>query len=294
MNKPVIACLILSVGCEPTDTPYDSDGDRLSDTEEVSLGTDPMKTDTDQDGVDDLAEVTWTHTDPLLADTDGDGALDGFELEYDLDPLDAASHPYTMGWPMALPEDKAAIVPPFPVAYVVDGETILNIQIYDELSEHFQIYDYTSTAKPNLFVLFRLFSDIPDNNTEFRWANGDTTTSGTGATPATWIRDLAEEGRVNVAMVTSAPASGVPGVDPPSSSDLVEQCYIPTPTFGCFADVTLQLFHHFRQPPTAAWVLVDDRMVVRSITFDPYRREHFDHLESTLAGMLNYTPPPDE
>ncbi len=67
--------------------PTDSDGDGLSDEEEVALGTDPLDPDTDGDGLDDGAEVA-AGTDPLDPDTDGDGVSDGEEVTLGTDPLD--------------------------------------------------------------------------------------------------------------------------------------------------------------------------------------------------------------
>ncbi len=64
----------------------DADGDGVPDKDpglpfdEVRLGTDPSKKDTDGDGLSDLAEVTagtFHGADPLKADTDGDGVRDG-------------------------------------------------------------------------------------------------------------------------------------------------------------------------------------------------------------------------
>ena len=60
------------------------DGDGLSDTKEAELGTDPTKTDTDNDGLSDGEEYypgeDGFKTNPLVNDTDGDGLLDGQEL----------------------------------------------------------------------------------------------------------------------------------------------------------------------------------------------------------------------
>ena len=64
----------------------DSDGDGLTDTEEVALGTDPWKTDTDGDGLGDFDEVE-IGTEPLSADTDGDGIPDGWEVDKGLNPI---------------------------------------------------------------------------------------------------------------------------------------------------------------------------------------------------------------
>jgi hypothetical protein len=76
----------------------DDDDDGKSDSQEKILGTDPLKADTDGDGIYDSVELTavgstiqlygvftvgiydGTGTDPLLSDTDGDGLLDGVEF----------------------------------------------------------------------------------------------------------------------------------------------------------------------------------------------------------------------
>ena len=58
-----------------------ADGDGLSDSEELSLGTNPCLADTDGDGISDAAELSFG-TNPSLADTDGDGLSDGVELGY--------------------------------------------------------------------------------------------------------------------------------------------------------------------------------------------------------------------
>lgn len=97
----------------------DSDGDGLSDTSELGLGTDPDNPDTDGDGIWDGSErcefvnqsdpticdtITqlpgqdnyfgWTNTNPLLADSDGDRINDNVELDGtygNLDPSNADS-----------------------------------------------------------------------------------------------------------------------------------------------------------------------------------------------------------
>nr|WP_236673441.1 Ig-like domain-containing protein [Comamonas sp. JC664] len=70
---------------DPTPATYswtvatDSDGDGLTDAEEIALGTDPNNPDTDGDGLPDGIEVLVAGTDPLDDDTDDDGILDGNE-----------------------------------------------------------------------------------------------------------------------------------------------------------------------------------------------------------------------
>ena len=64
----------------------DSDGDGLSDEEELTLKTNPNIIDTDNDGLSDYEEVYIYSTDPLNPDTDGDTYLDGTEVESGYDP----------------------------------------------------------------------------------------------------------------------------------------------------------------------------------------------------------------
>lgn len=59
----------------------DADRDGLTDAEETTAGTNPNKSDTDGDGLADLAEVKVYRTDPKKSDTDGDGRRDGEEVK---------------------------------------------------------------------------------------------------------------------------------------------------------------------------------------------------------------------
>lgn len=73
----------LSLACAPADT----DGDGITDDEELEHGLDPESADTDGDGISDPDELGGT-TDPLVPDTDADGLLDGEELDAGTDPND--------------------------------------------------------------------------------------------------------------------------------------------------------------------------------------------------------------
>lgn len=65
----------------------DKDSDGLSDTAELSAGTDPDDSDSDDDGLNDGDEVNSYETDPLDSDSDDEGLLDGEEvLTYNTDP----------------------------------------------------------------------------------------------------------------------------------------------------------------------------------------------------------------
>lgn len=65
----------------------DTDGDGLTDREELEIGTDPNNPDTDGDKLLDGEEVKIFTTDPLNPDSDGDELLDGDEVRvYATDP----------------------------------------------------------------------------------------------------------------------------------------------------------------------------------------------------------------
>ena len=64
----------------------DFDGDGLSNKEEVLYDTDLLVRDTDEDGLTDYEEVIDYHTDPLNVDTDQDGLRDNSEIRLDTDP----------------------------------------------------------------------------------------------------------------------------------------------------------------------------------------------------------------
>lgn len=65
---------------EGRSTFLDSDGDGLTNAEELEAGTDVGKPDTDSDGLGDREEVKVYGTNPRKADTDGDTFLDGQEV----------------------------------------------------------------------------------------------------------------------------------------------------------------------------------------------------------------------
>jgi len=67
----------------------DTDGDGLNDGEEIMKHkTDPLKADTDGDGLQDGAELMKHKTNPLVVDTDGGTVGDGVEVNRGSNPLD--------------------------------------------------------------------------------------------------------------------------------------------------------------------------------------------------------------
>lgn len=71
----------------------DKDGDGLTNTYEVGLGTNPNDADTDHDGLNDGLEVNVYSTDVFDPDSDDDGFSDGLEALNGADPLDSGSIP---------------------------------------------------------------------------------------------------------------------------------------------------------------------------------------------------------
>lgn len=78
----------------PADALLDADRDGLTAREEFLAGTDPRNADSDGDGLGDGEEVRCTRgfcSSPMLADTDGDGIRDGTEIATGSDPANPAS-----------------------------------------------------------------------------------------------------------------------------------------------------------------------------------------------------------
>ena len=66
----------------------DTDGDQLTNKQEISYGTNALLSDTDGDGLSDYAEVITYFTNPNQSDTDGDGLSDYYEIvTYGTNPL---------------------------------------------------------------------------------------------------------------------------------------------------------------------------------------------------------------
>jgi hypothetical protein len=68
----------------------DTNNDKLSDYAEEFFGTNPMLSDSDQDGLSDYLEVSLYRTNPLSNDTDNDSMDDYYEVQYSLNPKDAS------------------------------------------------------------------------------------------------------------------------------------------------------------------------------------------------------------
>ncbi len=92
----------------PTTDSNDLDGDGLTNDVERELGTNPRNPDSDGDGLSDGEEVNLTGTNPLDRDSDNDGTLDGDE---DQPPILTTSLP-VLSPPTTLPLPATAAISP--------------------------------------------------------------------------------------------------------------------------------------------------------------------------------------
>jgi eukaryotic-like serine/threonine-protein kinase len=105
----------IALGTDPNNP--DTDGDGLSDGEEVNqYGTHPKNRDTDGDGLSDGDEVHLYGTSPTNPDTDGDGVPDGVEVNQGTDPLlpptvTPTPSPTATDVPVAPPTDTPTVTP---------------------------------------------------------------------------------------------------------------------------------------------------------------------------------------
>ncbi len=100
----------------------DTDGDAVSNREELSLATDPSKKDSDSDGIEDGEELTQSGTDPLEYDTDADGVNDGYEQQLGTDPA-VPQESFTVS--KTYTSDRTAAT----VSATIDGELVDSLAV---------------------------------------------------------------------------------------------------------------------------------------------------------------------
>ena len=288
MNRNMFAIFLLSC----CDLP-DPDSDGLSTSDEKSLGTDPHRADSDADGLSDLEESCCRGTDPLVADSDGDGDLDGFEVEYGLDPTSANSHSYTMGWPLTPPWVKSALQTSPPQDVLRVGARMERAWLLDVAGEVFDMYDYSGTGKPTI-IGTDMWSNIEP--TLVRWARGESWSP--LRTPDLWVRDQVAAGNLNYATVIIL--NYYPEISPPTLESIQNYCIIDMPTFGCFADTSLSIYRRIDHVegldiPGYRFYLLDEHMIIRSIVRqeDIVDENVFDDFHAAVAQMLGIEVPPD-
>ena len=114
----------------------DTDGDGMSDGEEIQLGLDPRNADTDGDGLSDMAELQF-NTNPLAFDTDGDSLADGLEIRtLATDPLQIDDLPVVRKpTPTNTPQPIATLLPtpqPTSTAAPTDRQELYNSQGFED------------------------------------------------------------------------------------------------------------------------------------------------------------------
>src|SRR5215831_3953865 len=136
---------------DPTDAAEDQDGDGLSALREYQLGTDPRNADTDGDGISDGEEVTpgadGYITNPLLSDTDGDGLPDGVEVTVGSNP----TNPTSANYAAALTGISVSPGRPVIVYNTIDSESSIKLVVTGTLINGASI-DLTSKSRGTSYI----------------------------------------------------------------------------------------------------------------------------------------------
>ena len=149
------------------DADDNNDGDGLSNKEEITLGTSPNSADTDSDGLSDYDEINTYNTDPLKADSDEDTLSDGDEIEIGLDPND----PETFGVPDAEYKIKQTIS--------ADSEAMSRVNTEEAPYELSLEISATGNAATRLSANESTYSAVTESNArlggavELRYLGGD-------------------------------------------------------------------------------------------------------------------------
>lgn len=126
----------------PVDAQEDFDRDGLTNLQEHQRGTDLRNPDSDNDGLMDGDEVN-RQTNPLLADTDGDGIPDGIEVQTNSNPLD----PNSFNLAMAL---RSITVAPSRITLIVNtiiGVASKQLTVTGTLIDNRTTINITSTSR---------------------------------------------------------------------------------------------------------------------------------------------------
>lgn len=139
-----------------TDARQDLDSDKLDNFHEYLYGTFPNNKDSDSDGLDDRIEIYTYGTDPTILDTDGDGLADGWEILYNLDPINVDE---SLEDP-----DKDSIINLY--EYLNNTNPFSNDTDADGYTDQYEILiihtDPTNPKDPNYFPLTTvIFIEIP-------------------------------------------------------------------------------------------------------------------------------------
>ncbi len=134
--------------------PVDSDGDGLSDEDEVNThNTDPLVADTDGDGLNDGDEIAGS-SNPLEKDSDGGGAWDGYEVAQGTDPTVANDDPAV--WTVRTLKARGTVS-----TVTVADEVIANDDFTNEILQQHPTINFFGTGNGGNFD-----DDLPFDNIE--------------------------------------------------------------------------------------------------------------------------------
>lgn len=153
---------VSGVVLELADTDADTDGNGLIDRLEWQwfgrLGVDP-DADEDDDSLNNADELDWG-TDPLKRDTDGDGLSDGSEVAYELDPMNPAT-PISVS--IELVAGRGILLnwnTQFSQGYIPQYRTDLNSGDWSNLMPH-AVYEYDEWPEGSQQLLDRSSTNAP-------------------------------------------------------------------------------------------------------------------------------------
>ena len=153
----------------PASAAPDPDQDGLPTSDEVAIGTDPYRYDTDMDGLSDFQEVTQFSTDPKKADTDEDGVNDGTERDRKTDPR-VSDLPRPEQPPAQPAEDDFGpeAGPPGTRSVRVNAD----VDVYDIPGGEGKIIDVIDVPEGNLQRFIFMYRCREDNWCEIAWGTG--------------------------------------------------------------------------------------------------------------------------
>jgi hypothetical protein len=213
----------LALGLDPDDP--DSDDDGLDDGDEAPAGADPQDPDTDDDGLNDGDEVA-AGTAPDDPDSDDDTYTDRDELTEGTDPLDAQSRIYVGNWPYYADKDQLTLGPDNAVEV---GSRFARIQMVDQFGDTVDLYDFYNADKPVVIDVCASWAPPCYNLSD--WINGAGDPYGFGTLWAAGPSTVANGDVYWITILTDGLTLGVPPT-PSEVVDYARDVYTDMPVLG--------------------------------------------------------------